>query len=250
MGRIAQRIGASISVDEMRSILMKLEIELREDDGVCAIAIPPLFRLDIEREIDVVEEVARIYGMDRIELRCRWPSVWKDCSDVRVDAVVALRHALAGLGVSEIMNYTLVSDALLNRFDDQNQATRETLPHPISEDQSVLRPSLIPQLVESLGRNHARQIEEACFYEIGSCFNREQATLVQEERLAIGLMGPVGRAPLNKRAEVSEEEQFLWIKGVVEQLLGKQGLKAVQFEAIDEAPFEKGQALRFFKSRT
>ena len=161
--RIAQRIGASISVDEMRSILKKLSIELREDDGVSAIAIPPFFRLDIEREIDVVEEVARIYGMDRIEAALPVAKRVEGSSDVRVDAVVALRHALAGLGVSEIMNYTLVSDALLNRFDDQNQATRETLPHPISEDQSVLRPSLIPQLVESLGRNHARQIEEALF---------------------------------------------------------------------------------------
>jgi phenylalanyl-tRNA synthetase beta chain len=241
--RIAQRIGASISVDEMRSILEKLSIEVREDDGVSAIAIPPFFRLDIEREIDVVEEVARIYGMDRIEAALPVAKRVEGSSDIRVDAVVVLRHALAGLGVSEIMNYTLVSDALLNRFDDQNQATRETLQHPISEDQSVLRPSLIPQLVESLGRNHARQIEEACFYEIGRVFNREQATLVQEERLAIGFMGPIGRAPLNKRAEVSEEEQFVWIKGVVEQLLEKQGVKEVRFEAIDEAPFERGQAL-------
>jgi phenylalanyl-tRNA synthetase beta chain len=246
--RIAQRIGASISVEQMRSILEKLSIELREDDGVSAIAIPPFFRLDIEREIDLVEEIARIYGMDRIEAVVPVAKRVEGCSDIRVDAVVELRHALAGLGVSEIMNYTLVSDALLNRFDDQNQAVREILPHPISEDQSVLRTSLIPQLVESLGRNHARQIEEASFYEIGRVFNRQGNAVIQEERLAIGLMGPVGRAQLNKRAVVTEEEQFVWIKGMVERVLQKQGLKEIRFEVIDEAPFESGQALAILQA--
>lgn len=244
--RIARRIGAPVTVEEMRSILTKLGMELREDDGVCAKVVPPAFRLDMGREIDVVEEVARIYGMDRIPEQSPEARLVAGCSDVRTRLVRELRNGLQGLGVSEIMNYTLVSDALLDRFDKENQAVREPLPHPISEDQSVLRPSLIPQLVESLGRNHARQVEEACFYELGRVFNRREGALVQEERISIGLMGPVGRGRLDKRAAVRAEESFIWMKGLVEQLVEHQGLGSVRFEAFEDAPFEVGQAVEIY----
>ncbi|MFL2876586.1 MAG: phenylalanine--tRNA ligase subunit beta [Pontiellaceae bacterium] len=244
--RIARRIGASITVEEMRYILTKLEMELREDDGVRAKVVPPAFRLDMGREIDVVEEVARIYGMDRIPELPPVARVVADCSDTRTRLIRELRNGLQGLGVSEIMNYTLVSDALLDRFDKENQGVREELPHPISEDQSILRPSLIPQLVDSLGRNHARQVEEACFYELGRVFNRREDVVVQEERLSLGIMGPVGRGRLDKRAAVKAEESFLWMKGLVEQLLDLQGLKAVRFEAFEGTPFAVGQAVAIY----
>lgn len=242
--RIARRIGAPISVEEMRSILGSLEMEIREDDGARAVVVPPPFRMDVMREIDVVEEVARIYGMDRIPERSPVAQLVEGTSDGRTRAVGALRDRLQGLGVSEILNYTLVSDGLLDRFDAENRGSREALPHPISEDQSVLRTSLVPQLVESMGRNQARQIEEVCFYELGRVFNRGADALVQEERISIGLMGPVGRDRLAKRAPVEPEEAFVWLKGLVEQLLAEQGLRAVGFVAADVAPFEAGQALQ------
>ena len=242
-GRIARRIGAPVAVEEMRAILGSLEMEIREDDGERAVVVPPAFRMDVTREIDVVEEVARIYGMDRIPERSPVAQLVEGTSDGRTRAVDELRGRLQGLGVSEILNYTLVSDGLLDRFDEENRRAREALPHPISEDQSVLRTSLIPQLVESMGRNQARQIDEVCFYELGRVFNRKGDVLVQEERVSIGLMGPVGRSPLAKRAPVEPEEAFVWLKGLVEQLLEAQGLRAVSFVVADAAPFEAGQVL-------
>jgi phenylalanyl-tRNA synthetase beta chain len=219
-------------------------MEIRADDGERAVVVPPPFRMDVTREIDVVEEVARIYGMDRIPERSPVAQLVEGTSDGRTRSIDALRGRLQGLGVSEILNYTLVSDGLLDRFDVENRGAREALPHPISEDQSVLRTSLIPQLVESMGRNQARQIEEVCFYELGRVFNRKGDALVQEERVSIGLMGPVGRSGLAKRAPVMAEEAFVWLKGLVEQLLAAQGLRGVNVVAADAAPFEVGQAVR------
>ena len=244
--RIARRIGAPITVEEMRFILTKLEMELIEDDGVHAKIMPPAFRLDMLREIDVVEEVARIYGMDRIPEKQPVAQIVSGRSDIRTRLIRELRNGLQGLGVSEIMNYTLVSHALLDRFDKENQDVREALPHPISEDQSVLRPSLIPQLVESLGRNHSRQIEEACVYELGRVFNQIDGVLVQKERLSIGMMGPVGRGLLDKRAAVKVEESFVWMKGLVERLLKLQGLDEIRFEAFDGASYEISQAISIY----
>ncbi len=240
--RIEGRIGSGVGVDEMRRIFTTLEIGLEDDHGDTAIAVAPAFRLDLEREVDLVEEIARIHGVDNVPARTPLAKVIPDADDSRVRAVSDLRDRLQGLGVSEIMNYTLVNHPLLDLFNKDNRESREELPHPISMDQSVMRTSLIPQLVESLGRNHSRQINEACFYELGRVFNRVDGTPVQTETVSLGMMGPVGRSLLDKRAPVSDEEMFVWMKGLVEKLLAAQQLDNVTFEAEDRPEFEAGKA--------
>ncbi len=241
--RIASTIGANVSTDEMRRIFQSLEIVIEDDSGEIAMAVVPSFRLDLEREVDLVEEIARIHGVDNIPAKIPLAKVVPEADDSRVAAVSELRNRLQGFGVSEIMNYTLVNHPLLDLFNKENRDSREELPHPISTDQSVMRNSLIPQLVESLGRNHSRQINEACFYELGRVFNRIDGAPVQTETVSLGMMGPVGRSLLEKRAPVSEEEMFVWMKGLIERLLSAQQLDAVAFKAEDRPEFESGRAL-------
>ncbi len=240
--RIESMIGAEISDADMKRIFNALEIGIEDDNGETAVAVAPSFRLDLEREVDLVEEIARIHGVDNIPAKTPLAKVIPDSDDSRVRAVSGLRNVLQGLGVSEIMNYTLVNHPLLDLFNKKNRAEREELPHPISMDQSVMRTSLIPQLVESLGRNHSRQVNEACFYELGRTFKRVDGAPVQTETVSLGMMGPVGRSQLNKRAPVSEEEMFVWMKGLVEKLADNQKL-AITFKAQDRPEFEAGKAV-------
>ncbi len=241
--RITSMIGAEIPVADMKRIFQTLEIEIEHDNGETATAFVPSFRLDIEREVDLVEEIARIHGVDHIPANTPLAKVIPTADDSRVRAIAELRDCLQGLGASEILNYTLVNHPLLDLFNKENRESREELPHPISMDQSVMRTSLIPQLVESLGRNHSRQINEACFYELGRVFNRVDGAAVQTETVSLGMMGPVGRSLLEKRAPVSDEEMFLWLKGLVEKLLATQRLHQVSFKVEDRPEFEQGKAL-------
>ncbi|MDF7808738.1 phenylalanine--tRNA ligase subunit beta [Pontiellaceae bacterium B12219] len=240
--RIENWIGAAISVDKMRGIFQTLEIGLEEDTGETAVAVVPGFRLDLEREVDLVEEIARIHGVDNIPAKTPLAKVIPTADDSRVRAISNLRNKLQGLGISEIMNYTLVNNPLLDLFNKENKEAREELPHPISMDQSVMRTSLIPQLVESLGRNHSRQVSEACFYELGRTFNRVKGGTVQTEMVSLGMMGPVGRGLLEKRAPVKDEEMFVWMKGAVENLFAAQNITA-EFDAQDAPEFEPGKAV-------
>ncbi len=240
--RIEEMIGADIPADTMRSIFKTLEIGLADDDGETAVAVVPSFRLDLEREVDLVEEIARIHGVDNIPAKTPLAKVIPEADDSRVRAVAQLRNNLQGLGVSEIMNYTLVSTPLLDLFNCDNKEEREELPHPISMDQSVMRTSLVPQLVESLGRNLSRQVSEACFYELGRTFKRVDGAPVQTEMVSLGMMGPVGRGLLEKRAAVKDEEMYVWMKGLVEKLAAFQNL-AVSFQAEDYPEFEAGQSV-------
>ncbi|QBG49194.1 phenylalanine--tRNA ligase subunit beta [Verrucomicrobia bacterium S94] len=240
--RIENMIGADIPIDKMRGIFQTLEIGLEEDNGETAVAVVPGFRLDLEREVDLVEEIARIHGVDNIPAKTPLAKVVPEADDSRVRAVAGLRNNLQGLGVSEIMNYTLVSTPLLDLFDPDNKGEREELPHPISMDQSVMRTSLIPQLVESLGRNLSRQVNEACFYELGRTFKRVEGVPVQTETVSLGMMGPVGRSLLNKQAAVKDEEMYVWMKGLIEQLLAAQHLE-VSFGVQDFPEFETGKSV-------
>jgi phenylalanyl-tRNA synthetase beta chain len=241
--RIESMIGAEIPSDRMRNIFQTLEINIEDDTGETAMAVAPSFRLDLEREVDLVEEIARIHGVDNIPAKTPLAKVIPSADDSRVRAVSSLRNTLQGLGVSEIMNYTLVNHPLLDLFNKEDRESREELPHPISVDQSVMRTSLIPQLVESLGRNHSRQVNEACFYELGRTFSRVKGGVVQTETVSLGMMGPVGRSLLEKRATVSDEEMFVWMKGLIENLLAEQKIEGAVFRAEDRPEFEAGKAL-------
>lgn len=219
--RVRDVLGIEIADAEIAAILQRLEIPLsvKNADDEFEAAIPS-FRSDLEREIDLVEEVARVHGLDKIPAPHPRATVDPTAGrDPSVRAKAKLRGALAGLGVSEILNYSLVADPLLDLFDAGDRARRVAIPRPITADQSVLRPSLIPQMTDTLGRNRARQIAAAAVYEIGRVFSRaENGEVEEEERLCIGLMGPVGRTGLDRRRAVCGEEMFLWAKGLVESL--------------------------------
>jgi phenylalanyl-tRNA synthetase beta chain len=179
----------------------------------------PSFRRDLEREIDLVEEFARIHGLDQIPTPAPRAVMDSGSGNTAVRASRRLRDALAGLGLSEILNYSLVSEPLLDLFDTHDHARRVAIPRPLSADQSVLRPSLVPQLVETLGRNRARQTEEAALYEMGRVFRAR----CPGQR---GGIGPPGHRPdgsggpgrIRQAQGLEPAEVFQWLKGMVEQL--------------------------------
>jgi phenylalanyl-tRNA synthetase beta chain len=211
--------GVSASDAEIRGVFERLQLGVADRAAGSIAVTVPLFRRDLEREIDLVEEFARIHGLDKIPTPAPRAVMDSGSGNLEIRARRRLRDALAGLGLSEILNYSLVSEPLLDLFDTHDHPRRVAIPRPLSADQSVLRPSLIPQLVETLGRNRSRQTEEGALYEIGRVFQRDaQGQVVESEHLAIGLMGPVGRHDFAKRKAVEPAEAFQWLKGMVEQL--------------------------------
>jgi phenylalanyl-tRNA synthetase beta chain len=238
-------IGMNVPVEAMKKIFQSLEISILTCDAEKAVLEIPTFRDDLEREVDMIEEVARMNGVDKIPEKLPVAQTVAGVSDSRVRAITACRKTLVGLGAREIMNYTLVSHPLLDLFGKDDAAAREELPHPISAEQSVLRTSLIPQMIESLGRNKSRQIDEAVFFEIGRTF----AKTVQTEKVCLGLMGAAGRGALDKQRAIGEEEVFLWLKGLVEKLLATQKVLDVNFLPVENSAFEASRAVAVFSGK-
>lgn len=253
-GRVRALIGMDIPAAEMHAVFERLGMRVAEPGAESCVVEAPTFRPDLVREADLVEEVARIHGLDRIPIRAPVCKIISGVDDAPARAVQRCRAALAGLGLTEIMNYSFTSERLLDLFDAAGGASRVRLPNPMSADHSVLRPSLVPQLVETLGRNRARQVDDAAVFEIGRAFvSADGGAYGEAERLAIGLLGKPGRAVMDRRRPVGEQEMFGWMKGLVEALAralrlprrreGGLEVPALEFEPAGCAWAEPGMAV-------
>jgi phenylalanyl-tRNA synthetase beta chain len=218
-GRCRDVIGAPVEDDRMVGILSGLGLRLDGRTAEAATFAIPSWRGDLEIEADLVEEVARIHGLQAIPDRPPQAAVVPDAPDAGTAAQAACRATLLGLGFTEAVHYSFLSAAALDAFDARQPARRLVLPNPVSADYAVLRDSLLPQLSAAAGRNAGRQAEPVLLFEMGRVFGRDaRDEPVEEERVALALSGPAGRDRLDRRRAVSNEEAALWLKGAVDRL--------------------------------
>ena len=215
----------------------------------------PSWRWDLSMEADLVEEIARLYGLDNIpDTMPSAPSV-SSLSDATFQAKRRVREVCTGLGFSEAMHYSFLSEKELNDFDSraETKAARLVIPDPVSAEYGVMRDSLLPQMYGALGRNASHQLESAMLFETGKVFGRvtipakgdmpAKSQPTEKEMLSLGIVGPVGREALRRRAAVTEEESVLWMKGAVEELVARLHAGRLEFVAADHPAFAKGAAL-------
>jgi phenylalanyl-tRNA synthetase beta chain len=242
--RLRALIGVEVPATDIVRRFQALELAvIASDDEGCTVEIPPI-RGDLTREVDLIEEIARLHGLDHIPAPAPRAELVLGANDQAAQDTDALRDRLVGLGLHEILNYSTLSAAQLDPFDPDNTARHVALANPISQDHAVLRTSLLPHMVESLGRNHARQIPQAAFFEIGRTYHRDEPTGHREvERLAVGLLGPAGHTGLQSRRPVTPETMFFWIKGVWEALAHAQGLRDAVARPEDHPALAPGLAV-------
>ena len=238
-GRVRELIGIDLDADKMVSILVSLGLEVVSRDETGASFKIPSWRVDLLEEADLVEEIARMNGLDNLPDVTPAAIAVAGADDAPFRAEAACREAVAAMGLCEGMHYSFLSAAELDAFNP-DASSRLVLPNPVSGDFGVMRDSLLPQLVQSLGRNYARQIEAPALFEIGRVFWKRGEEYGEEKRLSLGFCGPFGRGPLERRKPVSNEEAMLWLKGMVENLCATLHSPPPRFEPEDFVAFEKG----------
>lgn len=174
----------------------------------------PSFRPDLTREIDLVEEVVRVAGIDRVPSRLRgFPA---ECSraDVRHDNAEKLRVRLRGQGFSEARTSHFVSPEALRRagVDD---AAAVPVRNPLGADQALLRPALLAGLLDAMARNLRHGVPSVRLFELGRVF----AASEPEERTALGLIVTGDREAADWRRPAAEADLYD-LKGVLEAVLG------------------------------
>lgn len=189
-------------------------------------------------------------GLDAIPTQLPTLAAVSQLPEESFRAKCAVRHALLSLGFTEAMHYSFLSAGELEGFDPTVK-NRLAIPNPVSADYGVLRESLLPQLIASLGRNASRQVESAALFEVGRVFSvdAKSGAPVEAEKVSLGMMGPFGRDALNRRAAVRDEEALLWLKGAVEALCERLHAPRFGFFACNHPAFAPGFAVEICLGR-
>lgn len=245
--RVRALLGTDIANDRIADVLRSIELDaVLLPDGTIDVTVPG-FRFDLEREVDLIEEVSRLHGLDKIPPIASASAPIPGADDTGVKQVRGLRDSMISLGLQEIVTYSLVSEAMMNLFDKRDADQRIALPRPVTSDQAILRTSLTPQLVETLGRNRARQITQAALFELGRIYRRDAAEHYTETlRLGAGLMGRPHIGGVLDRKAPSREEMFGWIKGLWERIAALHRIESWNLKPEAHPFLEAGHAYAVF----
>ncbi|MSU64256.1 MAG: phenylalanine--tRNA ligase subunit beta [Pedosphaera sp.] len=184
----------------------------------------PTFRVDLKREVDLIEEVARLHGVDKIPSTAPRGAVGSHPFDGRYNDIAEVRRLLTGLGLNETQGQTLVGNAECRMQSVEIVA----LANPLSSDMDVLRPSLLPGLLNILRHNLSRKNYDMALFEIGRVFTNANGAPKEERRIAVAL---TGQRAMQFWSGEDREAKFgtMDLKGIVEDLLEHFGLRGVAF---------------------
>ncbi|MGO8792786.1 MAG: phenylalanine--tRNA ligase subunit beta [Terriglobia bacterium] len=236
--KITRILGAEIPGEEVERILRSLGFQIERGANESWRITVPSFRVDVSREVDLVEEVARHVGYDHLPSRVRPapPSVEKDITREKVTATSSL---LVGLGFHEIITTSMVDPAETGRFSASKPVV---LANPLSQDASAMRTSAVPSMLRAIRWNLDRDANEAKLFELGKTYNMGTNGVPDEHRvLTLGATGH--RRP----ASVYDSEaplDFFDLKGDLETIFGAFDVRALAFEPFVRTYLQPGRSGR------
>jgi len=206
ISRLEQLLGIKVPVEAVRDILRRLGLEELRADATIVEVRPPSWRADLEREIDLIEEVGRIYGYEKVPEDVPVPAAAiTRTRQQRVDQTVRAVLAAAGLHETITMSFVTAEQAELFRFWSERPPL--TVQHPSRRNENRLRQSLIPSLLAVRRLNESRGVPEAELFEVAHVYlPRQNAAELPDEPLLVGIVAAPDLARL---------------KGIVETLLAR-----------------------------
>jgi phenylalanyl-tRNA synthetase beta chain len=237
--KIHQILGTEVSATQVRNCLEDLELEVRGGDEDVLVVAPPSFRGDLEREIDLIEEVARLNGYEKIP-----PTLPKGppSSEERSKEFLVERKAIDTLiyyGYHEVITYSFTSPAswdMIGLASDDPRRQHLQILNPLTEDFSAMRTTLIPGLMETARYNISRKNSNLKLFELKKVFlPQEGERLPKEVKFLAGLAMGLERDP--HWAFSPRPVDFYDIKGCVEDLLDGLQIKEAKFSKVDDIPY-------------
>ncbi len=236
--RIREVIGMSIGSKEVVRILRSIGMLVKQvDKGKYAVK-PPTFRIDITREIDLIEEVIRLHGYDSVPATMPNAALTETNVIPRLDLEERIRELLNGSGYSEIINYsfgnpTFADHLLLSENDERRSLVR--IKNPLTEDQSAMRSTLVYGLLQTWKNNANNGSDDLRLFEIGRIFiRRKTGKLPYEKNMLAGLLaGNISDDLWGSK----ESADFFDLKGCLENIFFDLKLKNYQYRSANTEPF-------------
>ncbi|MGQ9557494.1 MAG: phenylalanine--tRNA ligase subunit beta [Desulfurispora sp.] len=227
--RVEYILGTAVPRDEIVSILRGLQFSVQEAAESLLVTVPG-HRPDVGLEEDLVEEVARLYGYNSFPVQLPAGSAARGRRTPVQQLAWQVRDIMCGLGLSEVVTYSFISPRhadLLLWPEDSPLRRMLALQNPLSEEQSVMRTSMLPGLLEVLGRNISRRVSDVAVFELGKVF-WPGAEALPEERYVLAVM-LTGNAPGGWNSPARPVD-FYYLKGILSVLLEKLHAGPVEYQ--------------------
>lgn len=226
---VSKVLGVKLNDEEIASILKRLNFEYSVGDEI--VVKVPSRRMDINIPADIVEEVGRIYGYEKLPLTLPMDSQSGGLTNYQKRRK-ELKHTLISMGLNEIITYSLVSDKENNEFKvlHDGEAKAVKLMYPISGERSELRRGLIPSALEYVNYCMNRKIKDVASFEVSKVYSEKNGEYIEEEVLSIAMVNNFSSLLWKG---IVEKVDFYLIKGIVDALM-----KSLKIE-LEYRPLEK-----------
>lgn len=237
--RVNYVLGTQISIEEIGDCLKRLGLKFTKNRGQFKVYAPS-YRPDLMIEADLIEEVARLYGYDRIPPRL--PE--GDSSPGGLETEQKYRSTVKELmsrSFFEVVNYSFVNPSALDKIRIPESSPLRSfikIANPLSEDQSVMRTMLLPGLIDNIARNLARKNQNLAFFEMRPVFYPDNGGLAREI-LKLGAVVCGERETFWLQKNVAMD--FFYLKGLLEDLLQQLSVNDVRFTAIGHPSYHPGR---------
>ncbi len=245
-GRIEHLLGVAIPRHEAAGILDGLEFQPKVVGDDLLVTVPG-HRVDVSLEEDLVEEVARVYGYNRIPYTLPSGVSTRGARTPRQSLEASVKDCLVALGLYELVTFSFTAPSSLDRAGvPQDSPLRNAirLQNPLSEEQSVMRTMLLPGLLEVLARNGSRRVTDLAVFELGKVFLPSSSDPLPAEKTVLAAAA-TGGAPASWNRP-KQYYDFYYFKGMAETLFGRVGLAGYSLEReTGNNLFHPGKAARY-----
>ena len=230
-------IGEVIDRELVQGILNDLEIEIVDsnNDGL-SLLIPP-FRTDVQREVDVIEEILRIYGFNKVLIPSKLDTIISYSQVINIEEIRnTISDLLSNSGFNEAMNNSLTKDDNTKLISELDIEQNVVILNPLSKDLNVMRQSLLFSGLENIAYNHNRKSMDIKIYEFGKTYRKKGQKYSESQHLQVLVSGRLQAENWNAN---SDKADFFFIKEKVEHILNRLGIKDVQSEQMNTYGFEE-----------
>lgn len=255
--KVYSLIGKDIPKEDIRSILHSLETEIEKESDSGLILRIPTYRVDVTRDVDVIEDILRIYGYNNVEISDSLKAnlSYQTATDRKHKLQTLISEQLTANGFSEIMNNSLTKKTYYEQGVTYPADHCVTLINPLSNDLSVMRQTLLYGGLESIAYNRNRKKSDLRFYEFGNCYfydadKRKEGKILAEyaEETHIGLW-LCGKRTHKNWAVAEEQSSVFELKAHVENILKRLGItdSQLRLEPLQDDLFTTGMSIRTHK---
>lgn len=235
VSKVSGVLGAEIKAQKIKEILGGLRFKVASKSNNNLTVGIPACRRDILLEIDLIEEIARIFGYEHIPVSLPpiKPQQLALASGGQRPLVSLIKNTLIGLGLNEVITYSLIDRDLLDDFNRPDLKFTQIL-NPLSKEQEILRPTIMPSLVRCVAHNLNQKQNYVAIFEVAKAFPALSPTTPEaKEELVLGIALCGEKSMLYETGRIKEKIGILHLKGVLGALFEKLGIKKYNFNLAD-----------------